>query len=399
MQLEMLLKPYVLATAAFIFVAGAFGIRAVIKLSKKPPLPYVIEKPTRRDITQFVSATGNLKAKDQISIGSLVAGKIETILVDDNDVVKKGQTLATLDNGVGKSGVDQLSAQLEQAKAQLKYQQHFFKRQKALYDVGEVSDNQFDQITLQYELAVAKVDEIKAMLEIEEKKFKDLRVRAPEDGTVIAKSVDVGQMITSQFDAKILFQIAKDLKDMEVYSDVDEADVGLVKDGQEARFTVDAFPNRLFTTKVHRIQYFAKTVDSSITYAAVLRIANPNQELRPGMTANVEIKVAERKQVLSAPYSALRINGPQVEQYAKAHGMGCEKLPTDKHVGAKVESLWILENNAFKQIRVTFGARDGSYIEIKDGLNESQKIITRFLVVKDNADILKSMMGGGLGSK
>lgn len=399
MRLEMLLKPSVLITLVFITGLTAFGIKTFVARTKKQPVPYTTEKAKRRNIVQYITASGTVKAKtkDQISIGSLAAGKVEKLLADDNDVVKKNQILAILDNGIGKNGINLAAAQLEQAKAQLTYQEQFLKRQKALFEAEELAENAYDLVILQHAQATGKVKELEANLAIEQRKYEDLFIRAPEDGTITARKIELGQMITSQFDAKVLFEEVKDLTAMEVWADVDEADIGLVKDGQEARFTVDTYANREFKSKIRLIQFNAKIVDNAITYAAVLSAANPNIELRPGMTANVDIKVAERKEVLCVPYSAQRINILQLEEYSKKNNLTCTKIAPSPQPGKRIESLWIFENNSFKQIPVTFGARDNNFIEVCEGLSETQNVVTKFLLITDNSSALKSMFGGGIG--
>lgn len=398
MRLEVLLKPQVLVLLLIGGIASIFGTKAILAYTKKAPIPYKVSKPKRRDIVQFVTCTGNIKAKIQISIGSLAAGKVAQLLVDDNDIVKKDQVLAVLDNGIGKNGVELAKAQLEQAQAQLKYQERFFKRQKDLYEAEEIAENAFDQITLQYEQAKAKVNELAANLAIEKQKYEDQFIRSPENGVITARRIDLGQMITSQLDAKVLFEVVKDLTDMEVWADVDEADIGMVKDGQEARFYVDAYPNKAFTSKVRLIQYNAKIVDSSVTYAAVLSAANPQSKLRPGMTANVDIKVAEKKQALCVPYSALRINSLHVKEYAKEYAHGYEPLAINKDQKAKKsDAIWLFENGTFKQVAVKFGARDGSFLEVIDGLSETSPVITKFLIMRDNSSVIKNFGGGGIG--
>lgn len=398
MRLEFLLKPQVLVLLVIGSIASIFGIKAILTYTKKDPLPYTTTAPQRRDITQFVTCTGTIKAKIQISIGSLAAGKVAELLVDDNDVVKKDQVLAVLDNGIGKNGINLATAQLEQAQAQLKYQERFFRRQKELYDAEELAENTFDQFTLQYEQAKGKVNELAANLAIEKQKYEDQFIRSPENGVITARRIDLGQMITSQLDAKVLFEVVKDLTDMEVWADVDEADIGMVKDGQEARFYVDAYPNKPFTSKVRLIQYNAKIVDSSVTYAAVLSAENKKLKLRPGMTANVDIKVAEKKQALCVPYSALRINSIQIKEYAKLNKLGYEPIHADKDQKLKKsDAVWVFENGTFKQQAVRFGARDGSYVEVIEGLSEANKVITKFIMVRDNTSVIKNLTGGGIG--
>src|SRR3990172_6617326 len=246
--------------------------------------PYTLEAPTPRDLTQFITASGNLKARDQISVGSLVAGKVAEIVAEDNDIVKKDQVLAILDNGIGDTAIKRLKAQLAEAKAQRTYQEQFYKRQEALFKSGQLAKNLFEQYTQNYDVAKARVEQTEAQLEIEKITYNNLFIKSPDNGIVIARKINLGQMVTAQLDATVLFEIAKDLHQMEAYIDIDEADIGLVKEGQEATFTVDAFPRETFAAKVKRIQYQSKVIDNVITYATVLYVSNPELKFRPFMT-------------------------------------------------------------------------------------------------------------------
>lgn len=260
-------------------ITSAATIYIVKKKKQSPKIsPIQTEKPIRKNVVQIITASGNLKAKEQISVGSLVAGKVVEIRVDDNDAVKKDQILAVLDDGVGDSDVKKLKAVLVEAKANAEYMTKYFNRQKELYKSGQISQNNFDKLTQDYKVALAKVDQTKADLEKAEKVDGNLLIKSPADGIVIAKRVDLGQMVTAQLQATVLFEIAKDLHEMEAYLDVDEADVGMVKEGQEAIFTVDSFPKKHFEAKVKRIQYQAKIVDNVVTYATVLDVKNPKSE-------------------------------------------------------------------------------------------------------------------------
>ncbi len=199
-----------------------------------------------------------LRAKEQIVIGSLVAGKVVEIFVEDNDFVKKNQLLARLDDGIGDSAVKKLKAALRKARSDLDYYEKFYARQKKLYEVKQISQDLFEQYTRNLEGYRAIVDQTKADLEIRRKEYENTFIRSPEDGVLIAKEISLGQMITSRLDATVLFVIAKNLKKMESHVNVDEADVGMVKEGQEAVFKVDAFPKLEFKSKVRQIRYLAR---------------------------------------------------------------------------------------------------------------------------------------------
>lgn len=371
--------------------------------------PFKTENPQPRPLVQFVTATGNLKALDQISVGSLVVGRIVQILAEDNDIVKKDQILTIIDNGIGDTAIKKQKALLTENIERLKYQKQFYKRQTALYKSGQLSKNLFEQYTQDYEVAVSKVAQTKADLELETQTYNNLFIKSPDDGIVIAKKVNLGQMVTSQFDATILFEIAKDLHCMEAHIDVDEADIGMVKEGQEASFAVDAFPKERFTATVKRIQYQAKIVDNVVTYAAVLNVANPELRLRPGMTTNVDIKVASADQALSVSNKAFRISAFQIDEAAKKYGLRVYKLQAGPKAGASSSKalktkdyLWVLEDpKTIKQIEVKLGINDGKYTQISNGISPQTNIIVDLDVDAQENILLTGAFGrpGGIGSK
>ncbi len=257
--------------------------------------------------------------------------------------------------------------------------QAFFKRQKALYDVGQLSQNLFDQYTQDLTVAQAKVEQLQASLELETKTYNNLFIRSPANGIVIARKVNLGQMITSVLDATVLFEIAKDLEVMEAWTDVDEADVGMVKEGQEANFTVDAFPKQQFSAKVNRVQYLAKIIDNVVTYAAVLDVANPELKLRPGMTTNVEIKTADARNALAVPNKALRITATSLESVAQKHHITVLPLQGIKVSGKGNKAhdfIWVLENKTTaRQIEIPLGVSDGKYTQIPDTIDAHANVI------------------------
>ncbi|MFH1253812.1 MAG: efflux RND transporter periplasmic adaptor subunit [bacterium] len=368
--------------------------------------PIKTEKPIRKALVQMITASGNLKAKEQISVGSLVAGKVVDIKVEDNDIVKKDQVLAVLDDGVGDTETRRLTATLAEAKANYIYLEKFYKRQTALYKSGQISQNNYDQITRDLEMAKTKVDQTKAALDLSMQTYNNLFIKSPANGIVIAKRIDLGQMVTAVLQATVLFEIAKDLHEMEAWLDVDEADIGMVKEGQEAIFTVDSFPKKHFEGKVKRIQYQAKIVDNVVTYATVLDVKNPKLRLRPGMTANVEIKVAENTNALVVSNKALRINPINIEYVANKLKYKLEKVSVEeKLAGQKSKKImkdyvWILDNKTLKQIEVKIGNNDGKFIEIKKGLEDNANVIIEVEAApRDNPLSKLFPQAGGIGKK
>ncbi len=368
--------------------------------------PIRTEQPTRQDLSQFVNASGKLKAVVQITVGSLVAGRVVKVLAQDNDIVKKGQLLAVLDDGVGDSEVKRTTADLAEARANLDFQEKFYRRQKALFSLGQISQNTFDSVTQAYKTTKARVEKLNATLELNKKQYDNLFVRAPEDSIVISKMVDLGQMVTAQFQATALYTLAANLHEMEAHIDIDEADIGLVKSGQSATFSVDAFPKMKFTAKVKYIRYLANIVDNVVTYDTVLDVANPDLKLRPGMTVNVDINVAGSEEAITVPNKALRIDPVHVENAAQVLGLAVVKTEnssnsTQSDLSDK-DYLWVMKDaKTIAQVEVKLGATDGRNTEVTSGITLNDQIAVEVDDVKRENLLLKGIFGkpsGGLGN-
>ena len=214
-------------------------------------------------------------------------------------------------------------------------------------------------------------------------------------------------MITSVLQATVLYEIAPDLTKMEAWIDVDEADIGLVKEGQDATFTVDAFPKKHFTAKVDHIQFLAKIVEGVVTYATVLKVDNPKLRLRPGMTTNIDIKVAENNHALTVPNKALRISTLTLEMQAKSAGYTVQKSPallagvphqdSKSKVRKHRDFVWVIEGKVIKQAEVKLGVNDGRYSEVITGISQNDTIITEVQEVQGDNKLLKSIFSSPVG--
>ncbi|MCK4651419.1 efflux RND transporter periplasmic adaptor subunit [Candidatus Babeliales bacterium] len=367
----------------------------------KPTQLFKTEKPIKKDLIQYVKASGTLKAKDQISVGSLVDGKVEKIFVDNNDFVKKEQILAILDNGIGDSSVKKLTAELKQSKENANYYEKFYKRQTALYKSKQISKDLYEQYTKELEILRAQVLQKEAELEIKIKEYENTFIKSPVDGIIIAKEIDLGQMITSRLDAKVLFVIAKDLKCMEADVNVDEADIGMVKEGQDVIFTVDAFPKLEFKAKVRKIRYLSKFTDEIVTYGTILNVSNPNLKLRPGMTTNVQINVAQTKNSLVVKNKALRIDSNILKKIAVKLNFKFKKMINDNQI-TQMDHVWILKNKKFKQIKVKLGARQGMFTQIiSKEINNNIDIVNEVTQVERENILLKQVFArpGSIGKQ
>lgn len=332
------------------------------------------------NIENSVTATGTIEAVKTVTVGTQVSGIIDKLYVDYNSVVKKGQVIAELDKQNLQSQLNSSKAQLSQAQANLQsaqsdlaYQKANYQRNKTLYDKGLISANDFEQVRLSWQTANATVaqrrDAVAAAKEEVSRAQTNLSyavITSPIDGVVISKSVEEGQTVAASYSTPELFTIAKDLKDMRVIANVDEADIGGVKVGQRVTFTVDAYPNDTFEGSVTQVRQEATTTNNVVTYEVVISAPNQDLKLKPGLTANVNIYTEEIKNVLSVPSKALRYT-PEKET------VGGRKIQDISNAKNKV---WTLEGNTLVAHKVTIGSTDGIHTQILSGIKKGAKVIT-----------------------
>lgn len=336
-----------------------------------------LNTPTKRNLEQFIKASGTLKAKEQLIVGSLVGGRVLEWYADANDVVKKDQILARLDDGIGYAGVQKALSFVEERKAELARAKQLFARVRLLLESNATSQDEYDKQQFAVDLAQARLDQAKADLKIHELKFDNLTIKSPDDGTIIARKVDVGQMVTAQLQATELFIIAKDLKHMEATINVDEADIGLVKPGQEAFFVVDAFPTIEFKATVVRVENLAQSAGSVISYSVILNVPNPNLTLRPGMTTNVQINVAQANNGLCIPQRSLRLAKNSIDAAASLMHLTAESATQAGKPSRVYQSyVWVKENNKIKQTPVKLGVCDTEFAQVLEGLTEQSLVVT-----------------------
>ncbi len=258
------------------------------------------------DVVATVTATGTLSAVTTVQVGSQVSGIIAKLHVDFNSTVKKGQLLAELDPTPFQQTVDQRRADLEKAKVELRNAELSLTRSKSLTAQQLLAQSDLDAAQTTRDSAAAAVSQAQAALKQAETNLSYTRIASPIDGVVVSRQYDVGQTVAASFQAPVLFTIAQDLTKMQVLTNIDEADVGRVRVAQEATFSVDAFPDQPFRGAVSQIRLSPQTVQNVVTYPVMLDVANPDLKLKPGMTANVQVPVEVRKDVLRVPNASLR---------------------------------------------------------------------------------------------
>ena len=342
---------------------------------------FVTDKIARGNIKSTVSATGTVNAVTTVQVGTQVSGTIQKLFVDFNSSVKKGQLLAQIDPAIFESQVGQARANLLSARANLEKSQVMLRdtkttleRNKILYSKNFISKSDLDTSETNYLSAIAQIkvseaqiQQTQAALDSSAINLKYAKILSPVNGTVISRNIDVGQTVAASFQTPTLFTIAQDLTKMQIDTSVDEADIGKVKAGQKATFTVDAYPESPFNGKVSVVRNAPITVSNVVTYNAVIIVDNTDLKLKPGMTANVSIETESKQGVLLIPNASLR--------FKPATSVA---TPDQKGVkGPKGPGVWILENNKPKNVKITTGISDGNYTELISGeLTEGEQIIT-----------------------
>ena len=318
------------------------------------------------NIMNSITATGTIEPVTSVTVGTQVSGIVSKLFVDYNSVVKKGQVIAELDKTNLMSQLNTAKTQLATAQSQLNYQTANYKRYKTLFEKGLVAADDFDNAKLSYTQAKEQVVSAKEEVQRAQTNLGYATITSPIDGVVLSKSVEEGQTVAASFSTPELFTIAQDLTNMQVVADVDEADIGDVKEGERVTFTVDAYPDDTFEGEVKQVRQEATTTNNVVTYEVVISAPNADLKLKPGLTANVTIYTAERKGVLSVPSKALRFI-PQKETVGKM------KIVDAANAKNKV---WTIEGNSIVAHKVNIGMTDGTNTQIVSGIAEGTKVIT-----------------------
>lgn len=318
------------------------------------------------NIMNSITATGTIEPVTSVTVGTQVSGIVSKLFVDYNSVVKKGQVIAELDKTNLMSQLNTAKTQLATAQSQLNYQTANYKRYKTLFEKGLVAADDFDNAKLSYTQAKEQVVSAKEEVQRAQTNLGYATITSPIDGVVLSKSVEEGQTVAASFSTPELFTIAQDLTNMQVVADVDEADIGDVKEGERVTFTVDAYPDDTFEGEVKQVRQEATTTNNVVTYEVVISAPNADLKLKPGLTANVTIYTAERKGVLSVPSKALRFT-PQKETVGKM------KIVDAANAKNKV---WTIEGNSIVAHKVNIGMTDGTNTQIVGGIAEGTKVIT-----------------------
>lgn len=363
-------------------IVGVLIILAVLSwvlsgCEKEKQISFTTEKVAPAKIQISVTATGTIEPVTEVTVGTQVSGIVNKLYVDYNSTVKKGQIIAELDKVNLISQLTSAKASLQSAQSDLDYQTANYNRYKTLYDKGLVSADDFEQAKLSYIKAKESVTTAKESVTTAETNLGYATITSPIDGVVLSKAVEEGQTVAASFETPELFVIAQDLTNMQVVADVDEADIGDVKEGERVTFTVDAYPDDTFEGEITQVRQEATTTNNVVTYEVVISAPNADLKLKPGLTANVTIYTLEKQADVAVPSKALRFT-PEQETVGK------RKIVDDESAMNKV---WVISGNEIKAIAVSLGLTDGNNTEITAGVKVGTEVITEVKEVEDEVAV------------
>jgi len=401
---------WVLALAVVAAGAGGFWYYHHARVQ---PLIYTTTVAARGELIKEVIATGTINPVVNVTVGSQVSGRISKLNVDWNSVVTSNEVIAEIDPATYQAAVEQAKADLANAQANLELQQVEYRRSSDLFTNKLISGSDFDT-------ARANLDEAEAQVKIKQASLYNAAVNldyckivSPVAGVVIQRAVELGQTVASSFSTPTIFQIANDLTRMQIDSNVAEADVGSVTEGQSVHFTVDAYPDRTFYGSVTQVRNFPTTVNNVVTYDCVIGVTNADYKLKPGMTANLFITVAQHEKALTIPNGALRFhppenapldtnsipagtNGPKSFAFgaggSHGGGPGHADHPTSAHI------IYVLVDDGvdpkLQAVQIKTGISDGLSTEVLSGLNEGAKVVTSAVSTGGSAGAAGGQFGG-----
>ena len=335
---------------------------------KEEKVSFETAKVENTNIQTSITATGTIEPVTSVTVGTQVSGIVSHLYVDYNSVVKKGQVIAELDRTNLISELNTAKANLSSAQSTAAYELSNYNRYKTLYDKGLVSADEFENAQLSYMKAKEQVNTSRESVQKAQTNLGYATITSPIDGVILSKAVEEGQTVAASFNTPELFVIAQDLTDMRVIADIDEADIGGVKEGQRVSFTVDAFPDDTFEGAVTQVRQEATTESNVVTYEVVISAPNADLKLKPGLTANVTIYTLEKNDVLAVPSKALRF---QPNEALLQKGESISDCEGD-------HKLWTKEGPVFKAHKVEVGTSNGVMTEITGGIPAGTEVLADF---------------------
>lgn len=369
-------KKYIYGAIAAVVVLGL--LKFCMGGAPERKVTFATAQVTKGEISNTITATGTIEPVTSVEVGTQVSGIIDHIYVDYNSVVKKGQVIAEMDRKNLMSDLTTAQSNLASAKSALDYQEGYYNRYKTLYEKGLISANDFENARNQYYQAKETYRSRQESVKTAQQNLSYATITSPIDGVILDKAVEEGQTVAAGFSTPTLFTIAQDLTDMRVIADIDEADIGGVKDGQRVTFSVDAYPDMTFEGLVTQVRQQPKTESNVVTYEVVISAPNQDLMLKPGLTANVTIYTQELKDVLVVPTKALKFSPNKTVA-------GADAKINDVKAAKKV---WTKEGNTFTAHAVKVGVTSGSLTQILEGVSAGTEVVTE-METGDDEEILK----------
>jgi HlyD family secretion protein len=356
------------------------GLYFYFSRHKETKVAWKTARVEKGNITSTVTATGSVNALTTVQVGAQVSGTISKLFADFNSVVKKGQLIALIDTTLLAASEQDASAALERTNVQLQQMKLEFDRVKKLFEGNALAQADYDLANTNYESAKSAVKSAQAQYSRSKINVQYAAIRAPISGVVISRNVDVGQTVISSFNTPTLFTIANDLTKMQVFANVDEADIGQIKVGQNVTFTVDAYPNETFSGEVNQVRLQPNLVQNVVNYTVVINVPNPDLKLLPGLTANITFKINEHKDVLKVLTNVLHFTPPEeyidkmpslpdsLKQYLK-------NKPTENIMAGGTAHIWKKSGSQIIPCLVRIGLVEGGYAEISGDVKAGDEII------------------------
>ncbi len=382
--------------ALIILIIGLIGAGYWKFKNKTNAMEWRVFKTGRTTITQTITSIGTINPITKVDIGTEVSGKIERLYKDFNDSVKKGDLLAKLDTETLEMALEEAKIELNRSRLTLENNSDDVDKKQELFDQNMISEYELKQAKYTYNLSVQSLAKAEFSVQKAQKNLTNAFIYSPIDGIVTSRNVDEGQTVAASLNAPTLFVIANKLDEMQIEANIDEADIGKVKEGLPVRFTVDAFTQKRFKGTIKQVRLNPSSDQNVITYPVIISIQNPGNILLPGMTANLEIIISEKPNVLAIQERAMQfkptqeiwesmgIDSKKIEsapvvtptaETRRGQGRKKEGMTGEKQSSQRDVKIWILENGLPKQIDIKVGESDGTFIEVVSGLEEGSEVI------------------------
>lgn len=366
-------KKTIIILSSVVVVAVILLLPLIIHGSPKSKFEVKTVQLTKNKLSTSVTATGTIEPVTEVEVGTQVSGIISKIYVDYNSVVKKGQILAEIDKTTLLSDLKSKELELKSSQTEYEYQKKNFERSKDLHNKNLISDTDYETAKYTYEKSEATYKKNLSDLTKVKTNLGYATISSPIDGVVLSRAVEEGQTVAASFNTPTLFTIANDLTKMRVIANVDEADIGQVKEGQHVSFSVDAYPNDLFQGEVTQVRLQATTTSNVVTYEVVVNAPNPSLKLKPGLTANITIFTMEKEGIETLPNKALNLK-PDLA-LLEQNGYTVDDNESQLKPGENQKAVWVLQGNKITRKLATMGDTDGINTEIVSGLNANDSVV------------------------